>query len=474
MKLSTESVVCYTSLKSFVFREGAEPSEMSFAVLHMQKLKQPAIKGIQIHNQREKESQTNGDIDQSRIHLNYDLVNKLNIDYNEKINKRIEEGVTTGKTIRKDAVKVASFMVTSDKEFFERLSELEEKRFFESAYEFFCEKYGEKNIVYAMVHKDEKTPHMHVGFVPITEDGRLSAKDFFGKKKQLVELQDKFHGHMQGAGFDLERGVSSDRKHIESAKYKALTFQQMEKEAQEKYERTMDHIQKIDEHTKSIENIESKKVLGFVGLKEQDYKSIVDYATKGVVYQLQAENLQKELNKITKEVTQLKSDMQIGQDKVRYYYKDVEENLNTLAEKKALEKMKQTDIVKNYKDLIEKYNGLAHKYNDQLKEKKELKQKVNDLTFQNRSYQNENRELKSENGKLKEKLMQISKEFSAFKQRVGKVLHAQLDRVKTFLRMNDVDRSAIKYLDDRQEKLVQDSLEKIEKSQRQKGMEMER
>ena len=62
--------------------------------------------------------------------------------------------------------------------------------------------------------------------------------------------------------------------------------------------------------------------------------------------------------------------MQIGQDKIRYYYKDIEENLDSLAEKKALQKVKQTDIVKNYGDLIEKYNGLVNKYNDQLKEKK--------------------------------------------------------------------------------------------------------
>ncbi|HBL9007992.1 TPA: plasmid recombination protein, partial [Escherichia coli] len=275
---------------------------MSYAVLHMQKLKQPAIKGIQIHNQREKESQTNGDIDGLRSHLNYDLVNSKPIDYSEKVNKMIEEGVTTGKAIRKDAVKVASFLVTSDSEYFQKLSEREEKRFFESAYEFFANEYGEKNIAYAMVHKDEKTPHMHVGFVPITEDGRLSAKDFFGKKQQLVKLQDKFHDHMVREGFDLERGVSSDRKHVETAKYKALTFQQMEQEAKEKYEQTMGHIQEIDDKTKAIENIEAKKVLGLVGMKEQDYKSLVDYATNGVVYQQKAEVLQKELDKAKTEV----------------------------------------------------------------------------------------------------------------------------------------------------------------------------
>jgi len=388
----------------------------------------------------------------------------------------IEEGVTTGKAIRKDAVKVASFLVTSDSEYFQNLSEQDERRFFESAYEFFSGEYGEKNIAYAMVHKDEKTPHMHVGFVPITEDGRLSAKDFFGKKQQLAKLQDKFHDHMVKEGFDLERGVSTSRKHVESAKYKALTFQQMEKEAKENYEETMERIHKIKDTTKAIENIESKKVLGLVGMKEQDYQSLVDYATHGVVFQQKTEQLQKELDKAKSEVQELKSEMQTGQDRVRFYYKDIEDNLEDIAEKKAQQKLQQHDVVKDRRELIDKYNGLVHKYNDQLEQKNKLKKQVDVLKIENLSYQNENRELKNENGKLQEKWLQINQEFSAFKQRVGKAFHAQFDRIKTFLRMNDVDKGVVKFLSEKQDKIVQDSLERLEKPQKQKtrGMEMDR
>jgi len=446
---------------------------MSYAILHMQKLKQPAIKGIQIHNQREKESQTNADIRNELSHLNYDLVNPKSIDYNEKVNKMIEEGVTTGKAIRKDAVKVASFLVTSDSEYFQNLSDREERRFFESAYEFFADEYGEKNIAYAMVHKDEKTPHMHVGFVPITEDGRLSAKDFFGKKQQLAKLQDKFHDHMVREGFDLERGVSTDRKHVESTKYKALTLQQMEKDAKEKYERTIGQIHEITDKTKAIENIESKKVLGLVGMKEQDYQSLVDYATNGVIYQVKAENLEKDLEKAKKEVEQLKSDMQIGQDKVRHYYKHIEENLDSLVKEKVIEKMKKTDIVKKYENLIEKYNGLVNKYNDQLKEKTKLVGERDTLKFENQSYQRENRDLKLENGKLKDKYLELANEFSSFKKRVVKVLFVQIDRVKRFLRLNDVDHNKIKLLEDKRNEIVQDSLQRLEKPENQKREEME-
>ena len=445
---------------------------MSYSIIRMQKMKSTAIKGIQFHNQRERESETNPDINKEDSHLNYDLINgQQQIDYTEKINKLIEENVTTGKAIRKDAVRLAEFLITSDKEFFEKISPQEQKRYFETAHEFLAERYGEKNLIYATVHNDEKTPHMHVGFVPVTEDGRLSAKDFFGQKKQLVSLQDDFNEHLKQNGFELERGISSSRKHLETAKYKAQTFYNMEKEAQEKYELTMSRIQEIDEKSQSISNIEAKKVLGLVGMKEQDYNTLVDFAKNGVLYQSQAEELKNELDKTKKEVVQLKSDLQIGQEKIRHYYKDVETNLDTLADKKAVEKIKKSDFMKNYESLVEKYNSLAQKYNGLLDEKQELKKQVSTLTFENRSYQNENRVLKAENGKLKENLLKITKDFSAFKEKVGKVLHAQIDRFKTFLRVRDVEPSHIKALDDRRDKLVQDSMKKLEQPQKEMGLE---
>ena len=56
---------------------------------------------------------------------------------------------------------------------------------------------------------DETTPHMHLGFTPITEDGGLSAKYWLDGKKKLTELQNRFYGHITSKGFDLDRGVFS-------------------------------------------------------------------------------------------------------------------------------------------------------------------------------------------------------------------------------------------------------------------------
>src|SRR5699024_11388990 len=61
------------------------------------------------------------------------------------------------------------------------------KQFFEYAKEFLEQEYGKDNLLYATVHMDEKTPHMHYGVVPITDDGRLSAKEVVGNKKDFKD-----------------------------------------------------------------------------------------------------------------------------------------------------------------------------------------------------------------------------------------------------------------------------------------------
>src|SRR5690625_7228386 len=92
---------------------------LSYAVVRMQKMKSHDLKGIQFHNQRERESKTNDDIDEELSHENYDLANNENIDYNERVKEIIESQKTGTRKTRKDAVLVNELLVTSDREFFE-------------------------------------------------------------------------------------------------------------------------------------------------------------------------------------------------------------------------------------------------------------------------------------------------------------------------------------------------------------------
>lgn len=221
---------------------------VSFAVVRMQKMKSPDLKGMQFHNQRERESRTNPDIDPDREHLNYDLLHQEKIDYNQQVKAIIESQKVSERKTRKDAVLVNELLVTSDRKFFDGLDPAEQKRFFEESHKLFSERYGKQNIAYATVHNDEKTPHMHLGVVPM-RDGKLQGKNVFNRQ-ELQWMQEEFPKHMQSVGFEVERGIASDRKHIEMSRFKALTLNEeiktLEKET-EALRNALTASKKVDE-----------------------------------------------------------------------------------------------------------------------------------------------------------------------------------------------------------------------------------
>src|SRR5699024_1435594 len=140
---------------------------MSCAGVRMQKTKGQDLKGIQYHNQRERESKTNPDTDKTRSHEKYEVANEEPIDCNERVKEIIESQKVGTRTPRHDAVLVNELLVPSVRHFFERLDPDEQNRFFEESYKLFADRYGKQNIAYATVHMDEKTPHMHLGVVPM-------------------------------------------------------------------------------------------------------------------------------------------------------------------------------------------------------------------------------------------------------------------------------------------------------------------
>lgn len=207
---------------------------MSYAVTHMMKMKSHDLKGMQFHNQRERESRTNPDIDPAKTNQNYDLVNEQPIQYNERVKEIITSQKTGTRKTRKDAVLVNEFVVTSDRAFFEGLTPGEERRFFEESLQFFNKRYGTQNVAYAVVHKDEHTPHMHLGIVPM-KDGRLQGKNVFNRQ-ELLWLQEEYPKHMQSLGFDLARGErGSERGHLTTAAFKLektkVQLSELEREA---------------------------------------------------------------------------------------------------------------------------------------------------------------------------------------------------------------------------------------------------
>ena len=145
---------------------------MAYAILRFAKHKGGASKALSAHHERTKDSYaSNPDIDLSRTAQNFHLVTPR-WSYEQEIKHRIQ---TAGCRVRKDSVKFVDTLVTVSPEF-AKAHEAEMPEYFRRAFDFLKERVGEENIISAVVHMDEKTPHMHLCFVPLTADGRLSAK----------------------------------------------------------------------------------------------------------------------------------------------------------------------------------------------------------------------------------------------------------------------------------------------------------
>ena len=164
-----------------------------YAILRFAKYKGPEIGHIEAHNEREKEKYaSNPDVDTARSHLNFHLVMPER-KYRAEAEKQI---AAAGCRTRSDSVRVVEALVTASPEFFNGKKRSEVRAYFTEALEFIKQNQNPDTIISAVVHMDEKTPHMHLCFVPLTEDKRLSAKEIVGNKKKLTWWQDEFWKHM--------------------------------------------------------------------------------------------------------------------------------------------------------------------------------------------------------------------------------------------------------------------------------------
>lgn len=193
-----------------------------YAILRVQKCKGAAIGAMQYHNDREPGKHANPDIDQTRTRLNREM--RPHVDYEREVQARIDDGYSGERKVRKDAVKLVEGIVTASPEFFARADDDKVRKFFDDAYRFCCDEFGESNMVHFTVHMDEETPHAHFGFVPL-RDGKLSWKEFFPNKMALGKMQDRFYGRV-GALYGLSRGEKRGdgepaKRHKSVAEYKA-------------------------------------------------------------------------------------------------------------------------------------------------------------------------------------------------------------------------------------------------------------
>ena len=207
---------------------------MSYAIIRNEKLTRAEINGKGTHNDRKAKNHTNKDIDPTRTHLNY-YIKKNELTYTKEFDKYMKENNLQGH-LRSNSIIMCQMLFTSDQAFFDRIGEEETKRYFDECYKFICnyKNLGEKNIISAVVHLDEGSPHMHLMFVPVVhtkdKDGnnidKICSRDFWKGRDSYRKLQDAYFNHVKSKGFDLERGMfveDTNRKHYTVEEYKKIT-----------------------------------------------------------------------------------------------------------------------------------------------------------------------------------------------------------------------------------------------------------
>ena len=193
------------------------------AILRFAKYKGPEISRIEAHNERTKETYaSNPDVDTARSKQNFHLVTPER-KYRAEAERQIAQA---GCRTRSDSVRVVEVLFTASHDFFKGKSKGEIRAFFEECMAFLAQRQAPATYLSAVVHMDEKTPHMHLSFVPLTADGRLSAKEIVGNRQKLTQWQDAFWEHMVQKYPDLERGESASktgRTHIPPRIFKQAT-----------------------------------------------------------------------------------------------------------------------------------------------------------------------------------------------------------------------------------------------------------
>lgn len=256
---------------------------MPYAIMRISKCKLGAVTRIEKHHERKKDAyKSNPDIDVNKSHNNFHIKDPPD-SYRKLIRKRIEE---VGCRTRKDSVVMQDSICTASPEFFKGKTSRETEDFFRLAYKFYVKKFGEENILSAVVHLDERTPHMHVCFVPITKDGKLSSKTLIGGPTGLVKLQDDFYSHMFNHFPELKRGIPkriTHRKHLPTYLFKNADM-------------LMEHFDEISKAINDINMIKGKEK------KAQAIELISRYAPEMAKMKEQLKSVNGYVEKLNKDI----------------------------------------------------------------------------------------------------------------------------------------------------------------------------
>lgn len=205
---------------------------MSYAIIRNSNYKTDNLAGLYKHNERKNTNYSNKNIEKNRTKENYSI-KKCNTTYSKRFKELKEQYNLQGRIISTTNI-LCELIITSDEEFFKSIGEKETHRYFETAYKFVSayQNLGEEYIISATVHMDEKTPHMHIVYIPVIhnlnkksgkQENKIACSQYWKGKNSYGVLQDNFYSYMTKSGFKLERGLTKDNEHIPIEKLKQVT-----------------------------------------------------------------------------------------------------------------------------------------------------------------------------------------------------------------------------------------------------------
>ena len=211
--------------------------------LHFEKHKanDTAVNGLHRHNERVPgQKHSNEKIDDSRTVDNV-FLKKSDGKFKQAVSNVIENERENGlKGVRKDAVRMVEATVQLSGKVLD-MDEDEQEQVLRDSYEWLKNEFGENNIVSAVIHKDETNMHLHFDFVPIDEQGKLTAKTIISKPK-LQQYQNEFLKELQEkhATLNFKRGGG------ETNGLSQRDFEVLQKEREEREKELSKYSDKLD------------------------------------------------------------------------------------------------------------------------------------------------------------------------------------------------------------------------------------
>lgn len=244
-----------------------------FCIMRTEKRKRTDLGGIQKENTRTATEYNN------KVSPGMDILNVTLRESNNWLRDIDNEIKTAGARTRSNSVLALDTLYTASPEFFQGKTNEQNDNFFKNCLQFHENHFG--HIISAVIHYDETTPHLHIISVPLTKDGRLSARDVIGNKAKMSKTQDAFFEQV-GRGYGLERGVHMDgqekKEHISAQEHELRKIKQQIAREQEKLEaiehseetartRAQEYKQTAEKLQKQVEQLQEERVKQHNSLK---------------------------------------------------------------------------------------------------------------------------------------------------------------------------------------------------------------